>query len=198
MSMKRSLVVAILAVLGVSGLLTAEMVGVPGSKTQYPAMTEIQIKEKPVRMVLTGTAMRTKYFFNVYAIGSYLEAGVNAHSAEQLVALDCPKQLQLVMERDVEGKDMAEAFKTAIRLNHSEPEFANEIEKFGKMMLANPVKKGDRILLTHVPKVGLRCTIVGKTDVLVESVDFAHAVWEIYLGQNNLGEGIKQGLMSRL
>jgi hypothetical protein len=198
MSLKRSLALAVVAVLAVAGLLAAEMVGVPGSNTQYPALTEIQINDKPVRVVLTGTAMRKKYLFNVYAIGSYLEVGVNAHSADQLIALDCAKQLHLVMERDVEGKDMAEAFKAAIRLNHADTEFGSEIESVTKAMAANPVKKGDHIWMTHVPKVGLRCTIVGKADFLIENVAFAHAVWEIYLGPKNLGESIKQGLTSRL
>jgi hypothetical protein len=133
----------------------------------------------------------------VYAIASYVELAVNVHGAEHLIALDCPKQLRLVMERDVEGKDMAEAFKAAIRLNHDEPEFAGEIGTFTGAM-ANGVKKGDHILLTHVPKVGLRCSVAGKPEIMIHNPAFARAVWEIYFGQNNLGVAIKEALLSRL
>jgi hypothetical protein len=198
MSLKRKLIVAAALVLAVAGLVAAEMVGVPGSKAKYPDLTEIQIGDKSYRMTLTGTALRTRWGFNVYAIASYVELAVNVHSAEHLIALDCPKQLHIVMERDVEGKDMAEAFKAAIRLNHNEPEFAAEIETLTGAMLANPAKKGDHILLTHVPKVGLRCAIGSKPEFTIENPAFARAVWEIYFGQNNLGLSIKEGLMSRL
>jgi Chalcone isomerase-like len=198
MSLNRRLLVTVAVVLAVAGLVAAEMVGVPGSNTKFPSMTEIQIADKPVRVVLTGTALRTRYWFNVYAIGSYVELGVNVHSAEHLIALDCPKQLHLVMERDVDGKDMAEAFKAAIRLNHDEPAFADEIGTFTGAMLANGVKKGDHIYLTNVPKVGLRCAIGSKPEFMIENPAFARAVWDIYFGQNNLGREIKEGLMSRL
>jgi hypothetical protein len=198
MSLKRMLLVAVALVLGVAGLVAGEMVGVPGSNAKFPSMTEIQVSDKPVRVVLTGTALRSRYWFNVYAIGSYVEAGVNVHSAEHLISLDCPKQLHLVMERDVDGKDMAEAFKTAIRLNHDEPEFADEIGTFTGPMLANGVKKGEHVYLTHVPKVGLRCGIGGRREFTIANPAFARAVWEIYFGQNNLGQEIKEGLMSRL
>jgi hypothetical protein len=198
MSLRRRLILTVALGLCVAGVVAAEMVGVPGSNAKYPDLTEIQINDKPVRMVLTGTALRTRYFYNVYAIGSYVELAVNVHGAEHLIALDCPKQLHLVMERDVDGKDMAEAFKAAVRLNHNEPEFAAEIETLATAMLANPVKKGDHILLTHVPKVGLRCGIAGKPEFTIENPAFARAVWEIYFGQNNLGIAIKEGLLSRL
>jgi hypothetical protein len=197
MSLKRSLLVTVALVLCVAGAVAAEMVGVPGSNAKFPDLTEIQIGDKSVRMVLTGTALRTRYWFNVYAIASYVELAVNVHGAEHLIALDCPKQLHLVMERDVEGKDMAEAFKAAIRLNHDEPEFAGEIGTFTGAMAAG-VKKGDHILLTHVPKVGLRCGVAGKPEFTIENPAFARAVWEIYFGQNNLGYSIKEGLLSRL
>ena len=39
---------------------------------------------------------------------------------------------------------------------------------------------------------------VGRWLVAGTEMDFARAVWEIYLGPNNLGESIKKGLVSRL
>ena len=53
-------------------------------------------------------------------------------------------------------------------------------------------------MLTSIPRKGLRCEVVGKTNVSIENPVFARAIWDIYLGRQNLGESIKAGLISRL
>src|SRR5690242_8417239 len=106
--MVRSRVLA-LALLGLFGAaaLAVESVGVEGSQTQYPTLIESPISNKPVKLVLTGTAMRKKLLFNVYTVGSYVQEGTQVHSADDLASADVPKQLHLVMERDMDGKTMA-------------------------------------------------------------------------------------------
>ena len=194
---RRLLAVAILG-LCASAALATEFIGVEGSSVQYPTPVQHKIAGRDVRLVLTGTAMRTKLIFNVYAIGSYLQEGVKVHSAEELVNANAVKQLHLVMERDIDGKDMAEAFQTAIRANYPAPAFDAELQRLMDYMKAHPVKKGDQVWLTFVPGVGLHCNQVGKGDIKINNPAFAKAVWEIYLGKNNLGESIKKGLTSRL
>jgi chalcone isomerase-like protein len=176
----------------------AELVSVEGSHIVYANPFPANIGGKDVNLVLTGTALRKKLVFSVYTIGSFVQEGVKIHSAEELIAVDCPKRLHLVMERDVDGKDMAEAFHIAIRLNYAEPAFAPELSRLMDFMRSLTVKKGDHVWLTYVPGVGLHCQVLGKTDITITNVAFARAVWEIYLGKNNLGEAIKQGLTSRL
>jgi hypothetical protein len=188
----------VLAALTGTALLAADLVDVPGCGVKYPSEIEAPVAGKTVKMTLTGTALRTKLLFNVYAIGSYVQSGASVHSAEELASADCPKRLHLVMERTVDGKDMAEAFRAAVRLNHSEPEFNDEINTLMQFMRSTTVRKGDHIHLTHVPGIGLHCSMSGKADFLIKNVAFAHAVWEMYLGKNNLSEAIKKGLVSRL
>jgi len=76
-----------------------------------------------------------------------------------------PKQLHLVMERDVSGNDIAEAFLVAIRQNHPTPEFNYEVNRLIDMMRNIDFKAGDHIYLTHQPGIGLRCNVVGKGDM---------------------------------
>jgi hypothetical protein len=175
-----------------------EIVGVHGSSTQYTTTMDITIGDKPAHLILTGVALRQKFFFNVYAIGSYVLEGAAVHSAEELAAINVAKQLHLVMERDVSGNDIAEAFLVAIRQNHPTPEFNDEVTRLIDMIRNIDFKTGDHIYLTHQPGIGLRCNVVGKGDVTIENPDFSRAIWDIYLGANNLGEGIKKGLVSRL
>jgi hypothetical protein len=186
------------AVLGTATLAVAQLVSVPGSTAQYPAVVECSVAARPVKMVLTGAALRQKLFVNVYAVGSYVQEGVRVRSAEELAAVNCPKRLHLIMQRAVDGKDLAEAFRAAIRLNYPEPAFAAEITTLSQFLRSTAAQKGDHILLTHVPGVGLQCSLAGKADFLIKNPAFARAVWDIYLGKNNLGESIKKGLVARL
>src|SRR5262249_44250242 len=115
-----------------------------------------------------------------------------------LAAVDAPKQLHLVMERDVEGKDMAAAFRDAIRLNYPAPQFDSEVNQLAEFLQAHPVKKGDHVWLTHIPGTGLHPLLVGETEVVIGNAAFSEGVWAIYLGKNKLGLSIKEGLTSRL
>lgn len=186
--------VAVLA----SCVYAGELVGVEGSNVQYANPFPAKIAGKDVNLVLTGTALRKKYVFSVYTVGSYIQEGIKVRSAEELIAIDCPKRLHLVMERDVDGKEMAEAFRAAIRLNHAEPTFNPELSRLTDFMRPLTVKKGDHVWLTYVPSVGMHCQLLGKTEVLIQNPAFARAIWEIYLGRNNLGDNIKRGLLARL
>jgi hypothetical protein len=199
MAMKRiGLLGVALLLVGTACVWATELVGVHGSSTQYTTTMDITIGDKPYHLVLTGVALREKFFINVYAIGSYVLDGAGVHTAEELAAINQPKQLHLVMERDVEGGDIAEAFRIAVRQNYPSPVFDNEVNRLVEMTREIEFKKGDHIYLTHQPGIGLRCQVIGKGDFIIDNPDFSRAIWDIYLGKNNIGEGIKKGLVSRL
>ena len=67
-----------------------------------------------------------------------------------------------------------------------------------QFMQGQTAQKGDHIFITHIPNAGLHCSLAGKGEVLIKNAQFARAVWDIYLGKNNLGDEIKKGLVSRL
>jgi hypothetical protein len=187
------------AVAGVCGsLIAADVVGVPGSSVQFPTRVEASVADRPVALVLTGAAVRQKVLVNVYCVASYLQEGVRVASAEELAAVNGVKRLQLVMERDVSGGDMADAFRAAIRQNYPEPAFNAEVGQLVELLRGTEVHRGDQVWLTHVPGVGLQCSLVGKTEFVIRNPAFSRAVWDIYLGARNLGDGIKKGLTSRL
>ena len=112
----------------------AEDVSVSGSDTTYPSEVKTTVGSKSVNLVLTGAALRKKVFFNVYTIGSYVQDGAGVRDGEELAAQDCPKQLHLVLERDVKGTDMADAMRSAIRGNYDDPQFAAELKMLVEFM----------------------------------------------------------------
>ena len=103
-----------------------KMVGTPGSKVEYPAMIKESVGDKPVAMKLTGTGLRTKAIFSVYAIASYVADAATVKSPAELAAADVPKRLHLVMEREVSGEDMSANIRSGIAGNHP-GEFAEEL-----------------------------------------------------------------------
>lgn len=173
-----------------------EQVTVAGSKTKFPVRIEAAVAGKPVKMVLTGAAMRRR-LVNVYAVASYVKEGVAIKTAEELATVNCPRRLELVLQRDVTGKEMAEAFKAGVRLNHPEPAFAEEIAGLCKLMEKLALERHDRVVLTNIPGVGLHCIVGTKTETLLKNERFANAIWEIYLGKMSISDDVKKNLFSR-
>lgn len=168
------------------------------SDSRFSTKITSQVGGKPVRLVLTGTALRTKYFLSVYTIGSYVQDGIKVRDAEHLAQVNAVKQLQLIFERNVDGTTMAGSFRESIGMIHPAPAFAAELAKLERYFVANPCHTGDRLCLTFLPGVGLSCQLVGKEATLIENVRFAQAAWSIYLGRKNLSVAVKSGLSSRL
>ncbi len=180
-----------------------EQVGVSGSDVKYPVAIESTIGgtptgDKRVQLVLTGTAQRQKAFTKVYVVGSYVEQGVGIKDATELAARECTKQLHLVMERGVDGDTMAQSFVKGIHLNYPDSRFAAEEKELQEFMNGKDLKEGDQLRLTHIAGVGFRFSLPGNQEVTIRSVPFAKAIWEVYFGRNDIGEGIKQSMTSRL
>lgn len=178
--------------------LGSESVGVSGSGVRFSTATEYKVNNKSTKLNLTGVAMRSRFLVNVYAIASYVQEGTKLRSADELIKADTFKQLQLVMERQVDGRDLSASFKTAILLNHKAEEFPEELTLLDNLFKEIKVVKGDQIKLTHIPGVGVHCQIVDKIEVTIKSVEFSKAIWEIYMGKNNIGDSIKRGLVAQL
>jgi hypothetical protein len=174
------------------------LAGPGGGDPRFPATITSKIGGKPSRLVLTGSALRKKYGFSVYSIASYVQEGAKVNDPATLVRADLAKQLHLIFERDVDGQSIATSFRGSIGANYPAPAFASELAKLDGYFMAHGARQGDEVWLTHVPGVGLGCQIVGKPGVVIQGVDFARAVWDAYLGPNNIGVAIKEGLTTRL
>ena len=173
-------------------------VAVPGSETTFADEVEASVTGRTVQMKLTGTALRAKRGVHAYAIAGYVSGEADVHSAEELARADVAKRLHLVMERAVDGKSLAQAFRSAVRLNHAEPAFEAEIKSLEHYMRNMSARKGEHLMMTHLPGIGLHIRVAGKVDFVIRSVGFSRAIWDIYLGEKNLGESLKKGLTSRL
>lgn len=169
-----------------------------GGDPRFPAAVAARIGGKPVRLALTGTALRTKFRFRVYAVASYVQEGIPVRDPEGLAFLDAPKLLHLIFDRDVDGATLAKAYRESIGKSFPAPAFAAELAALERHFLANPIHQGDHVRLTHIPGVGLGVQVNGQPIMVVGGVEFARAAWGTYLGPNHLGVALKSGLTSRL
>lgn len=190
------------------GFLAAALIGLGASaiaadptvtigSTRYPTSVAGQSGGKPVRLVMTGTAMRTKWTFNVYSIASYVLEGASVRTPEALASAAVPKKLCLTFERAVDSADLAASFRESVAMNHPAPAFAAELDRLAGYFRAHPVRQGQSIWLSSEPDAGFRCQLTGAPELTISSDAFARAVREVYLGPKNLGVAIKTGLTSR-
>jgi hypothetical protein len=197
--MLRLRILATLVVLvGLRAVTSTAAERIRGGDQRFAASIASQVRGKPVRFVLTGTAMRTKYGLSVYAIGSYVEEGVRIRNPDELARVNVAKQLHLIFEREVDGGTIASSFREAVAMNHPAPAFAAELNRLEAYFRPYSARRGDHVVLNWLPGVGLSCQMLGRPSVLIESPSFAQAAWEVYLGPRNLGAAIKEGLTSRL
>lgn len=182
------------------GPLQAEQVAVDGSEIKFDSAITVEVGDQQVDMVVTGTALREKFFVNVYAIASYVQKGSEIKNAEALAQADVPKRLHLILERDLAGEKMAEAVNESITANYSPAEFEAELKTLLDFIKADAIAKGDHVRLTHIPGKGLDCEILGKNSraIRIENMKLSRAVWDIYFGKRNIGVAIKRNLASRL
>ncbi len=185
------------ALLGLCVSAIADDSTVTVGSTRYPTSIAGRSGEKPIRLKLTGTAMRTKWTFNVYSIASYVEEGTVVRTPEALAGAAAPKMLCLTFERAVGSADLAKSFREAVAMNHPAPAFSAELDALAGYFESHPVGKGKSIWLSPHPEAGFTCQLNGAPAVTIPSDEFARAVWGVYLGPKNLGDAIKKGLTSR-
>lgn len=175
----------------------AETVECPGSRTRFEKTYETTVDGKKVTMDVTGTAVRTKFAFNVYAMASYIQRGTPVRSPEELASASVPKQLVLVLERSVSGATMGDAVTASVTANYP-TQFNSELSKIKQFMSQHKIVAGDRVWITNYPGRGVEFNIVGKGKLMINDARFGKAIWDIYLGPKNLGAHIKTGLTSML
>jgi hypothetical protein len=190
--------IAALTVAAAFGAATAgETISVDGSSARFLPAIEVQAAGRPVRLTLTGAAVRKKALVTAYTIASYLQDGVPAKTADQLAAANGIKALVMVLEHGVGGRTVADGLRAGVRLNYPADAFTPELARIDQALQNVRLERGDRVTLIAAPGAGLRCLVAGKADAVVGDPAFARAVWDMYLGRNNLSDAVKSGLVSR-
>lgn len=147
---------------------------------------------------LNGAGMRIKAIFSVYAAGMYLTE--KKTSLPEVLALEGPKRMVLVMQRDVSSEDFGQSFMTGLNDNSDKAEkskIINQTVKFGEMFASLPgLKKGDVLFLDWIPGSGTVSSLNGKQmGETVPDVAFYNAVLRLWLGTKPVDSSLKPLLL---
>ena len=143
---------------------------------------------------LTGAGLRKRVFFQVYAIGLY----VQDRKADP-ISQPGPKRVQIHMLRDVGADTFTEALADGIKANNSEAE-AKALEPKVKQLGATiaeikEAKKGMTIALDWTGK-DTQVVIDGKpAGRPIEGEDFYRALLKIWLGDKPVQDDLKKALL---
>lgn len=164
----------------------------------FPEKVTLSLAERPVTLQLTGQATRKAMYVAIYRIASYCDEKKSYHDVDELAAADISKQLQLAMERDISSESLTRGFEEGFARNDPSAKYEDEKRVMLDYFRQSPLKKGDRILITHLPASGVSIQVGDKTAVEIRDLGFAHVVWKMYMGPRGLGEHVRRGLGERL
>ena len=147
---------------------------------------------------LNGAGMRVKAIFKVYAAGLYLTEKKTA--VPDVLALDGPKRMILVMQREVSSEDFGQSFMTGLNDNSDKAEkskIINQTVKFGEMFASLPgLKKGDVLFLDWIPGAGTVSSLNGKQmGETIPDAAFYNAVLRLWLGNKPVDSSLKPLLL---
>jgi hypothetical protein len=149
-------------------------------------------------LALNGAGVRTRLFFQVYAIGLYLPQKGSTPAA--ILAQPGPKRVAIHMLRDVGADTFTAALVDGIRANHSEVDakaLEPRIQELSAIMAQiKEAKKGMAIALDWLPASGTVMLVNGTPrGKAISGEDFYRALLRIWLGEQPVQEDLKKALL---
>lgn len=147
---------------------------------------------------LNGAGVRTKAIFKVYVAALYLPE--KKTTTADILALNGPRRITLVMMRDISADDFGQSFITGLNNNADKSEktkIINQTAQFGEMFTLLPgIKKGDVLTLDWVPGSGTHSTLNGKRmGEILPDIAFYNAVMKIWIGDHPADSSLKPLLL---
>ena len=147
---------------------------------------------------LNGAGLRTRVFFQVYAIGLYLPE--KKTSSADAIGAPGAKRIVLHMLRDVDADDFSEALMDGLRANNSEIDmkaFGPSVQQLtGIINELKEARKGMRITLDWLPGRGTGVTFDGRpAGAPIAGEDFYRGLLRIWLGDRPVQDDLKKALL---
>jgi len=146
-------------------------------------------------LALTGAGLRKRLFFQVYAIGLYVQ-----DRRGDPVTQGGAKRVAIRMLRDVDAATFTQALVDGMRPNHDEATMRSlepRIAQLSAIMAeVKEAKEGMAIALDWLPGGGTRVTIDGKpAGQPIAGEDFYRALLRIWLGEHPVQDDLKKALL---
>ncbi len=146
---------------------------------------------------LVGIGVRKKFFFTIYYGALYMAQP--SHDARQVVAAQQPKRIIMhVIYHEISPSKWVDGWKDGFAITAPHP--GSQLQ--GKIMaflncFDEPVRKGERVVITYVPERGTVVEIKGKTKATIAGSDFMIALWSIWFGEEPVSQALMEGMLGK-
>ena len=157
----------------------------------FPLHVSYSLGGKEWNLTETGVSTRTKFFVKVYSVAHYLQEGGNINKSNiftQIFNDSLAKQLTLIWVRDADSKTIRNGYLDTLKQVFSQSQlhkFQPQIDQF-LGFYSDDAKVNDQHILRWAPGGILQVEINGVVKGEIINVDFAHAVWGIWLSPKSV------------
>lgn len=149
------------------------------------------------QLTLNGMGVREATFLkvDVYVAGLYVQTPTSNPST--LINTDEPKLLMLKFVRDVERKDIVDAWNQGFKGNATVPlaKLKPHIDQLNAWM--PEFKRGDTLAFVYLPGEGVAVEVNNVRKGVIKDPDFARSLFSIWLGPNPPTADLKRGLLGK-
>ena len=182
---------AFLCILGLFLTLTTFSQTVVGGAT-LPNIINIESDE----LVLNGSGIREKLWFELYACGLYLKEKSN--KASTIVIADQPMAIHMeILSSLLSKKKLIGAFESGIAKTNSNKvvlSIANDLQKFLNFV-DQDINIGDKYRLTYTKKQGTSLYINNTYKGSIKGLEFKSAIFNIWLANESVDDDLKKELL---
>jgi hypothetical protein len=175
----------------VSRVLLALLVALPAWAAELKFDEKARVAGQ--ELALKGAGVRKRLFFEVYAIGLYVQ-----ERKADAFAQPGPKRVQIHMLRDVGAEQFTEALRDGIKANHAEAELKalepRVKQLAGIMAQVGEAKKGMAIALDWSGKDTVVLVDGKPAGAPIAGEDFYRALLRIWLGEQPVQQDLKRAL----
>ncbi|MFV2059749.1 MAG: chalcone isomerase family protein [Gammaproteobacteria bacterium] len=153
------------------------------------------IKTDAGSLILNGSGIRTKFFFDIYIGSLYLK---NKESDIEKI-LNSPDEKQITLHflyKEVSKEKLTTGWTAGFKNNNSNATFESLKERLDKFnSYFDVTKKGDVITLDFLASENTRITINGKNKGQISGADFQLALLKVWLGDDPADYNLKEAML---
>lgn len=148
-------------------------------------------------LVLNGAGTRhaTIFGIEVYVAGLYVPT--RGTDASAILRSDVPRQVVLVMKRDVDAETMSHAIREGITNaagSHASA-ISSELDAF--VAWCPEMRNGNRMVVTYTPAGNLTVTATGAHGTFHGSATLADAFFRMWLGSHPVEDSLRDAMLGR-
>jgi hypothetical protein len=174
------------------------LVAVLSFTAQARTFEDVNVPEKATvessQLSLNGVGLRKKFVFSVYVVSLYLPTPAKTPAAA--IKPDVPKQLQLVLKRDVDRKAIIDGINEGFERNSKQdlPKLQMRLLQFAQAI--PDLKDGQKLIFSYVPGKGTVLGGVAKA-MTIPGKDFYDALLGVWLGKDPVDEDLRAALLGK-